>query len=242
LRGAEEGGDEGGFVRKLSLIGLLLCLGCGGTGGFSIGGSGSSDQNHNSGTSGSFDQLEYKGAISGGPNDGVLAISIDKPNAALILVLPLQLNSFILPAEGTIPALPGAKFETYKDSQGKSYFALSVPLRYVLKGATFLPPGRLPNGDLLPQIPSGELPSVAVSIPGKNDVKFNVYLGVNVVGVFISSPFDPYLPLHFPIRNGTRDVGYFHSIPKVGDFNGGFFLATTLPTEVAAAIDDHFRF
>lgn len=237
---------------------LAVLLACSGKGGFdtqSLNGA-SDNSSSSSGTGGDggdsappstpvpndYQKLQYKGFISGGNNDGSLAIDIDKTTNALLIILPLQLNPYIGSAEGEIPDLPGVKFMTYKDDKGASYFAVSVPLRYVLKGASFLNPARLPNGDALPQVASGELPSLAMAIPGKNKVKFHFYVGVNVVGVYISSPYDPYLALHFPIRRGVETIGYFHTVPAKSGFDGGFFLNTQMPDSVAAIIDDHFRF
>ncbi|HEY8272622.1 MAG TPA: hypothetical protein VIG33_17140 [Pseudobdellovibrionaceae bacterium] len=234
---------------------LITLLACSGKGGFDIQGSpssggnnsGSTDNNGSSGSNGAIDpdafqKLQYKGLISGGNNDGTLVVDIDKVNGALLLIVPLQMNPYIEPAQGEIPDLPGVKFMTYKDDKGASYFAVNVPLRYVRKGASFLNPARLPNGDALPQVASGELPSVAVAVPGKNNVKFNFYIGVNVIGVYISSPYDPYMALHFPIRKGVETIGYFHTVPAKPGFEGGFFLNTQMPDSVAAIIDDHFRF
>ncbi|MGZ3744300.1 MAG: hypothetical protein ACXVB1_16440 [Pseudobdellovibrionaceae bacterium] len=226
---------------------LMILLACGGKGGFNIqnplsGINSSSSIDDNVTDPNAFQKLQYKGLVSGGNNDGTLVVDIDKVNGALLLILPLQMNSYIEPAEGELTDLPGVKFMTYKDDKGESYFAVNVPLRYVRKGASFLNPARLPNGDPLPQIASGELPSVAVAVPGKNNVKFNFYIGVNVVGIYVSSPYDPYMELHFPIRRGVETIGYFHSVPAKSGFDGGFFLNTQMPDSVAAIIDDHFRF
>lgn len=240
----------------LSISGLLLA--CSGGGGFqsplaedstqeqdssSIGGNLPNTGGPGSQAPSAYDKLQYKGYASGGPNDGTLVVDIDKASESLLVILPLQVNPYIEGAEGSVPDLPGVKFMTYKDDQGASYFAVNVPLRYVIKGASFLNPARLPNGDPLPQIASGELPSVALKVPGKNNVNFHLYIGVNVVGLFVSSPFDPYLPLQFPIRSkGVEIIGYLHTVPAKGGSNGGFFLTTQMPDSIAAIIDDHFRF
>ncbi len=227
---------------------LISLLACGSKGGFESqstltgGNNSSSTGSPNPGTPDAYQMLQYKGLISGGNNDGTLVVDIDKANGAILLILPLQINPYIDSVEGEIPDLPGVKFMTYKDDKGVSYFAVSVPLRYIRKGASFLNPARLPNGDALPQIASGELPSLAVAIPGKKNVKFNFYIGVNVVGVYVSSPYDPYIALHFPIRKGLETIGYFHTVPAKSGFDGGFFLNTQMPDSVAAIIDDHFRF
>lgn len=239
------------ITRSLSVGMLSLLLACSDKGGFSAKNFGSTGDNTSSSTDSGdtnapvpneYQKLQYKGFISGGNNDGSLVIDIDKTANTLMIILPMQMNPYIESVEGEIPDLPGVKFMTYKDDKGASYFAVSVPLRYVLKGASFLNPARLPNGDALPQVASGELPSLALLVPGKNNVKLHFYIGVNVVGVYVSSPYDPYLPLSFPIRRGVETIGYFHTIPAKSGFDGGFFLNTQMPDSVAAIIDDHFHF
>lgn len=230
----------------LSVLTSLVACGKGGFNAASLGDLGqigqSVDEPSQGGGPTAFQRMQYQGKVSGGNNDGALVVDIDKVNGALLIILPLQVNPLIGAVEGEVASLPGTKFMSYKDDKGATYFAVSVPLRYVIKGASFLTPARLPNGDALPQIASGELPSLALSIPGKNNVKFHIYIGVNVVGVFVSSPFDPYIELHFPIRRGIETIGYLHSIPAKSGFDGGFFLNTQMPVAIANIIDDHFHF
>jgi hypothetical protein len=238
-----------------ALTSLLVLAACSGKGGFDSGTSSNSAANNGSSAGegagtvppggmapDAFQSLQYKGLISGGNDNGTLAVDIDKTNGALLLIMPLQMNSYIDSAEVQIPDLPGVKLITYKDQKGSSFIAVSVPLRYVLKGASFLNPARLPNGDPLPQIAGGELPSLGITIPGKNNVKFNLYLGLDTVCIYVSSPFDPYIGLTFPIKNGLTTIGFLSSVPAKANYDGGFFLSTQMPDEVARIIDDHFHF
>lgn len=233
-----------------SLISCLALSACNGNGGFATGiasGDNNVGNNNGAGEPGGtapdpYQSLQYEGYISGGNDSGTLAVDIDKTNGALLLIMPLQLNSFIPSTEGEIPDLPGVKFMTYKNSKGSSFIAVSVPLRYVLKGASFLNPARLPNGDPLPQIAGGELPSIGLRIPGKNNVQFHLYIGLDTVCIYVSSPFDPYVGMTFPIKHGLNTIGFLSTVPAKGVYDGGFFLSTHMPDEVARIIDDHFRF
>jgi hypothetical protein len=234
---------------SFALASILVLSACGKNGFATLGSSGDTANNGASGgvppggvTPDAYQQLQYKGTISGGNNDGTLVVDIDKTNGKLLLILPLQLNSYIESAQGQIPDLPGVTFMTYKDQGGASYIAVGVPLNLVLKGASFLNPARLPNGDPLPQIAGGELPSLGLTIPGKNNVKFYIYIGLDTVCLYVSSPFDPYLSLTFPIKNGLSTIGFMTSVPAKPSYDGGFFLSTQMPDEVARIIDDHFHF
>src|SRR5207253_9569496 len=138
-------------------LSLMTLLACSGKGGFDFQGTltgtnSSSSDNDGSSVSGPIDpdayqKLQYKGLVSGGSSDGALVVDIDKTNGALLIILPLEMNPYIESAEGTVPDLPGVNFITYKDDKGASYFALTVPFNFVRKGASFLNPARLPNGD-----------------------------------------------------------------------------------------------
>ncbi len=213
-------------------------------------GSGSSQQSSSSTDNGSsgggvvtppseFAKLDAKGVVDGGTYDGNWAFDLDKANNALLVNLPipaapgLQLNM-------ELPSLPGAKIKTYQDSNGKNQVVVSVPLKYIVKGVNFLPATRLPSGDALPMMPSGEAASLGVSLGTNQNV--HLYVGVNAVGLFVESSYIPeYISLTTPIKNqaGTRILGYFTIVPKKTDYKGGLFVAFPIPNDIARIIDEH---
>lgn len=186
-----------------------------------------------------FDKLDLRGHVDGGMYDKALSFDLDKVNNALIINLPIPANPFI-DLYLDIPELKGAKIKAYQDAQQNSFVAISIPLKYVVKGASFLPSNKLPNGQSLPRMPSGEAPSLAISLG--NNQKVHLYIGVNAVGMYIESS---YIPSNFgvtlPIKNQarTRILGYLTIVPKTTNFNGGVFVALPLPAQVAKIIDDH---
>lgn len=188
-----------------------------------------------------FQKVDMKGWISGGSETDTLSIDIDKPNKALLLRLPLGMNGNIELTEAEVPSLPGVRFYTYEDSaNAKTYMVISVPLKYVVRGVgNTLPPNKLPNGDALPQIPSGELPSLAVAVGNSKNTKMYLYVGVNVVGVYVETPFDPFIKATFSVKNQTKTkvLGYFSTIPAKGSYQGGFFLSSTIPNEIALILE-----
>jgi hypothetical protein len=109
-------------------------------------------------------------------------------------------------------------------------------------GQVGLDPTTLPNGQPLPFTPGGEPPQVSFLVPNINRV-VRVYLGVNVVGVFVESPVDPMINLTFPIRNKakTETIGYFSTVRRVTPFNGGFFVSLVMPNTIAGLLDDYLR-
>ncbi len=204
--------------------------------------------NNGSGTGGGggvnppgWNSVEMTGAINGGRFDRSKVVEIDKSAKVLVVRLPfiagIELGAQI-PID--IPEIPGATVGIEPSPDGSSEIVLRIPLAKVLKGIDTLPSSRLPNGDALPAIPEGELPSVGITYNKSGTLKGALYLSPAVVGIFVTTKFDPYIRLTLPIRNEarTRTYGYFTSIPEKTGFDGGFFLSVALPDDLARAIDD----
>lgn len=185
-----------------------------------------------------YDKLDMKGVVDGGTYGGSWAFDLDKANNALLVNLPIPANP-ILDINVNIPSLPGAALKTYA-SGGQTNVVVSIPLQYIVKGVNFLPSAKLPNGQDLPRMPSGEAASVGVSLGANQNV--HLYIGVNAVGLFVESSYIPeYLGFTVPIKNETktRILGYFTLVPKVGNSKGGLFVALPIPNDIAKILDDH---
>lgn len=188
-----------------------------------------------------YDKMDLNGYVGGGTYENEKVLGIDKANNALLLYLPLPgafSNLYI-----DVPQVKGVQIKTVMDSQQKARVAVSIPLRLLVKDrVTTLPATKLPNGNNLPMMPSGELPSLGLGLNPNSDNKVYLYFGVNAVGMFIeSSLFPAFLGLTYPLKNAaaTRTLGYFTIVPKSGAYNGGLFLSFILPNDLAKIIDDH---
>lgn len=185
--------------------------------------------------------IDLNGSINGGRFDKTKVVEIDKSAKTLILRLPF-IAGISIGAQLPMPIkeIPGATVGIEPQADGSSSLVLRIPLANVLKGVDTLPASRLPNGDALPAIPEGELPSVGLSFSNSGNLKGALYLSPSVVGLFIATKFDPYIRLTLPIRNEarTQTLGYFTSIPAKTGFDGGFFVSIALPDDLARAIDD----
>lgn len=201
-----------------------------------------------------------RGTIGSGRFATLPVLSLDKTTKTLMIRLPLMANPALnFNGEIPVPDIPGAKitFEQLKDSNGVTTpaVALHIPLDRFLKGLEFSAKDRLPNGDPLPDVAGGELPSTAVTLLPIGNVRATIYLGPSVVAVFVSTPFDPafHLPSDtgaetpgiqlppIPIRdpNMTQRYGSISIIPeKKGAGSGGFYITAKVPDEIARAIDD----
>ncbi|MDZ4661159.1 MAG: hypothetical protein SGJ18_06015 [Pseudomonadota bacterium] len=172
----------------------------------------------------------------------VKLIGVDKVNKTLTLRVPITGADFPeIIVE--IPQLAGARVLTGNDVDGKGFINLEIPLELLLKYVDIGNPKRLPNGDPLPAVPGGELPGVAVNFPVEN-VRIHIYLGVEVLGIYVEVPFDPHVKLTLPLKtqkaDGTqeRTVGYLSSVPKKNQFAGGFFLSLVIPEAIARQLDE----
>ncbi len=187
-----------------------------------------------------IDPVAMDGAISGGRFDQTKVVEIDPTSKMLVMRLPF-IAGFTIGAEIPLPinGVEGATIGVEMNADGSSSLVLRLPLAKLLRGVDTLPSSRLPNGDALPAIPEGELPSVGLSFKNSN-LKGALYLSPTVVGLFVNTKFDPYIKLTLPIRDEarTRTYGYFTSIPAKGTYDGGFFLSIALPDDLARAIDD----
>lgn len=232
---------------SLSLLAVLFFSACGPQKGFealgtdSASGSNSSASTGDSSTSSAYNKLEMSAFVSGTSYENEKVMALDKANNALLLYLPLPGSFANLYVDST--SIKGVKIQTVLDSQQKARVAVSIPLRLIVKDkVTTLPNAKLPSGDNLPMMPSGELPSLALGLNQNSDNKLYVYFGVNAVGMYVESSFFPsYLGITVPIKNaaGTRILGYFTIVPQKGNYKGGLFLSFILPNDISKIIDDH---
>lgn len=198
-----------------------------------------------------IDSVDMKSYIEGSEYDKTKTFDLDKTTGDLLVNLPLGLDSSILIGNASVQQLPGVTFSTIIGTDGRTYLQLRVPIKYVLRGVSTLPAGKLPNGDALPLMPAGEYPSLAFQINTNNAQVRNIYLyvGVDAIGVYAESPWVSCygLPvcldrLSFPVKNstGTKISGYFSLIMPKGQSLGGFFVSTVVPPSIAAILDEYF--
>jgi hypothetical protein len=124
---------------------------------------------------------------------------------------------------------------------------VSIPLKYIVRDKISILPkaSSLPDGRALPQMPSGEYPSLALNInPNASSNKQTyLYLNTEAVGLYFQSSFFPKfgIGITVPIKNklGTRTLGYFTIVSKTDTSNGGLFLSFLMPDDLGTIIDDH---
>lgn len=190
-----------------------------------------------------FDKLELSGTVTSTSYTNETVIGLDKENLTLLLYLPLPSSSPFSQIYIDVPEVKGVQIKTILDNQQKARVAVSIPLRLLFKDKVALAAANaLPDGRDLPMMPSGEYPSLGLSLFPNSAKNLHLYFGVNTIGMYFRSSFFPeFLSISSPIKNAaqTRTLGYFTIVPKKGSSDGGLFLAFILPNDIAAIIDDH---
>jgi hypothetical protein len=187
-------------------------------------------------------KLEYSGSVSGGTADGAMAFQLDKANKVLVVSVPLALAGLSLNLNMSHPQYPDILIYSYVDNDFMTHLAVRIPLKYILRGVNFGNSQKLPNGLPLPYIVDGELPSTSFVIDSIKNAKLNLYIGSSSVAVYVSHPIVPaYLGFTVPVKNQakTKIVGAFSLVPKTGLADGGFYVATRIPDEIAKTLNDY---
>lgn len=192
-------------------------------------------------------KLDFKGRVeSKDANNDALAFDLDKSRGEFIIMIPMPSAMPFLPF-GSFNNHPDITFSSIVDGNGRTKFAVRIPVKYIIKGANFLPAAKLPNGDNLPAMPAGygELPSLALSFPQSENTQITIYIGINAVGMFVTLPEKIAIPFGFqlPIKNSdkTRTLGFMTYVPQKGTYAPGLFLSTLIPPQMARVLEDNLR-
>lgn len=210
-------------------------------------GSGMSAMNGGSDNNGSFSSPEFQnlkmdGAVKEGKYEDRKLVSLDKENKMLVVQLPTLALPVMVGGLGQaipVPQLPGTTLSLELAEDGAVTLVARIPLSHVMRGASFIPAQRLPNGDPLPAIPDGELPGLAVDLNSQGSVKGYLYLSRATVGAFVTTPFNPMVAMQLPIyQNNGAVLGYLTTVPDKNGSPGGIFMSVKLPADLARVIDD----
>ena len=192
-------------------------------------------------------QLDFKGRVeSNDSTNNALAFDFDKTRGEFIIMIPMPSGVLFTPS-GSFNGHSDITFSPLIDASGRMKFAVRIPVKYVIKGALFLPPSRLPNGDPLPAMPAGngELPSLGLTFPQENNTQITLYIGVNAVGLFVTLPQKAAIPFGFtfPIKNSdhSKTLGYLSYVPQKGTYAPGLFISSIGPPAMARVLEDYFH-
>jgi hypothetical protein len=192
-------------------------------------------------------ESELSGTVRGGQYDGNLIFVVDRDRQSLVVMIP-QIPFLFAPSQSfnLNPTAEGLRMELIPGADGLPRIAIVVPLKLLSREASFTSYNRLPNGDPLPFLPSGERRGFAVAFPSGSDQVIHLYFGVTAFAIFIEVPRLNQVPLFFgvPILNqkGNRQNGFFSLIPQKSGSHAGIYVATRVPNELAILIDELVKF
>lgn len=243
------------LIKIIPLGFLIFCAGCGSPNGFSTSSTNPTTNTPPSGGNGGaggggggssvIDQvrdLDLNGYVAQGSATDRQnpVISFDVMNKEFIIRIPLQLTGQFTVGQGQFPGLSDIKFATVLDNNGFN-FVIRIPMKYILRKVQTAAPGRLPNGDPLPAVPSGELPQVNLVLNPTKKEKVYLYLSKEYFAVLFESKFNHGADLSAEIRDksGLRVVGYFHMIKAKNNSAAAFMIAGQLPPKVTSLLDQY---
>lgn len=198
-----------------------------------------------------LEQVEFDGKL----DDGSSFFEIDPATEKLIVKFPLDFTGLFdqfplyinINLSPLVEELEGVAISMTQDAVSKkSVLRIEVPLELLLgdKASGALDYRGLPNGDPLPYVASGILPSVATEI---ENVETTFYVGLGKIGLFVNSPFDMYVGIMKALKNTSgQTLGHIGTIPLKYQQNGqkhkgGFYLMLQLPDDLAQELDKIIR-
>ncbi|MEK6773565.1 MAG: hypothetical protein AABY64_06475 [Bdellovibrionota bacterium] len=199
-----------------------------------------------SGLADQVNSLDMRTYVDSGTFEGLLVADLDKTGKGqLILRIPLGITPIFSIGAGSHQKYKDISFSLEGSIANGFGLVVKIPLKYILRlsDVEAAAPGRLPNGDALPAVPSGELPMLNIVINPDKKEKIYLYLSKEFVGILFESKFDPGIGgFEYPLtdKNGLRTLGYFHLIPPKNKAPTAFMLLLQLPAKASALLDDYF--
>lgn len=190
-----------------------------------------------------LDKVLFSGQISGGPFDKMSSVGLDKPNQALNLMIPLSINPYITNISLGLNDIHNGTIRLNVDNTGETTLVLSIPLAAVIRGLDGAELTKtLPTGAPLPNLNNTALSHVSQILISGHSVKLDVYLGSAKIYAFLSSPYDPFFLMTYPIKNQdfSQTYGVFQTVPSQNGVNGGFLMGITLPDELAHYLSNYY--
>lgn len=164
------------------------------------------------------------------PSDPI--IQLDTENDLVHVSIPLGPFN---PWSGTslpdmFAGLPEVQVQVVTNPNGTTSLNISIPQSLLTDGFSAAP-GRLPNGDLLPGVPNGELPRLETTLPGSSKLYF--YLGHSRIAFFLPLRWSTPFSIRFPIWNSnhTRQLGEVWLLPPKNGHSGGIYLVFFIPDD-----------
>ncbi|MEC9284273.1 MAG: hypothetical protein VX642_16280 [Bdellovibrionota bacterium] len=198
------------------------------------------------------EELDLVGKIGEGAYAGLEVVSIDPVNKEFIMKIPMPIpfGKEVKKAFNDND-LSGGYYMLTQYEINKWAVEIHLPLEKFVNGKlNEVPAAKLPNGQDLPGIVSGELPGFAIQWEDDSgDKEFYLYLGGGNAAIFVPTyNFDPFFAINIPIKDENKNrVGWFSTVPEMNDSDGnliaygGIYMAILLPSDLAKWIDNNLQ-
>lgn len=159
-----------------------------------------------------------------------IAFRLDATTKEIVFSVPLP-SGLIVQSSGVISSIPGSRYGTELDSNNNRIFVVRLPAAHIIDGLSNLQKGRLPNGQVLPSMPSGfgELPMAALPVQIANiAVNMRLYIEKKAMGLFIELPINKWpVSLSYPIKSkdGSKTLGYFNIVAATSTSKAGIYVS-----------------
>ena len=183
-----------------------------------------------------WNEVDAGGKVEGNGEFGQhQVLQLDPVHRAIVVSLPVRHNDLFQPFQAPIEELPGASFEFVQLTERKWAMQFTIPAYYVLKKVGFGMAG-LPNGEALPYVPGGVLPSLGFSL-GSSGLDLFTYFGLGRVAMYLEVPI-PLFRFKWNVLNKQDErFGEFHTFPQSEvdgvEYPGGVYLVLRLPSKLA---------
>lgn len=189
----------------------------------------------------SYKNLELNAKVLGGAFDGRQVLNLDKAKSSIKLTFSLPR---FIEAKTLSSSLKDLSAQVTRNSTTtSSEVTAQIHLKYLYASLPQLPLRGLPDGRDLPTLPDGRLPSLSLVLDPESTV--HLYFGQGSIGYYLESKsISPGLSMTLPLTNSseTRTLGYFTTIPKSANFNGGYFISIILPSDIGHTIQEYLEY
>ena len=189
-----------------------------------------------SGASPTWDDVLLEAKVVGGVHDKQQTLTFNRETKIIRMRVPVSGGAFLGQANnlGAIPGVANSEIGIDVEPDGSTVIIIQMPLASLIAGMTSSnQSSTLPNGSALPHFPSDSLSYNDVEMNASAAVTARIYMSSGTFGIFVETPFNPFIQISFPHKNENGEVlGYLTQIPAQGSFAGGFFMSTVLPDEL----------
>lgn len=195
-----------------------------------------------SGSSLTWNDIHLDSKIVGGVHDRQQTLFFDRETKTLRIRIPVSGGAFLGQPNnlGAIPGVDDSEIAIETEADGSTVILIQMKLTSLLTGMNSSNQSEtLPNGSILPNFPTGPFSYNDVEVNASASVTGRIYMGEGSFGIFVETPFNPFIQISFPSKNTNGEVlGYLTQVAAQGSFAGGFFMSVVIPDDLKQSLQN----